>query len=750
MKKSIALLLAALFLTGFVAEAQKSSLKSLPKRSEAFRPDMVVKGVFSETMAQSFPSKKYGQTPDQVSSGKNYWDVYSDRDNNVTYAAAKAKDAYSSLSFREKVRIAQIKNNFALVYSVPEEGGVYPYIPANAEWKGWVPMENLILWDKALVGNTGEYTKCLIGNAVQLSNAADNVGKLFTHPTAPKSFVKLPSMPNSIFYILKREGSMLLLALEKEVGENPENIYGWVDSQSVIPWWGRLALEPTWEIDDVQSFSSTGVYSEIFADQTLDTKLGTIPFTTYEMPMYKTEFYRTMGRQWRFPLLSSPESVVYTAAVPITSSFLDINASSNVASEDELGADLNNVNILFVLDGSRAYEQYYPLIFENFKTLRSELLGYSVRIGIQFYRDVRNEDFATEFEGQYDSRDRRLETFLQEGGKYGYRDNASDPALLKGISDALDKADFLPSETNVVIVVGGRGDASDNKELPKNLADRLDATNVKLYGIQLQNNPSSGAYGLFNYQLMDMLYSKIGARVSKTGSDLDSVMQTVKESDGVNKASYYLNGVTSASDETHFFPAEGLVDEDVFVSHLNEIYAQVSRNIKLQKQELASGAGGLSTLFTLAYLTSADRTNRKFFKLVAAYDEDEFNLLMEKFSTFYQMALMSGEVSNTLYSNLLDLLSKVPENVETKPDERGCYEALRIFEGVEYEPAPYKGAKLKEIREGKTFTVEQGRRFLNDFAVKYRQLLEIQKNPYLNSSRINGKMYYWIPIEYLP
>ena len=258
-------------------------------------------------------------------------------------------------------------------------------------------------------------------------------------------------------------------------------------------------------------------------------------------------------------------------------------------------------------------------------------------------------------------------------------------------------------------------------------------------------------YELFNYQMEDMLYSKLNARVRKTGTDLDAVIQTDKQADGmVGHVTYALNDASSTYPENLLYPVEGMLDESVFVEHLNGIYSDIARDIKRKKQELSSGDAGLSQIFARVVATSADRANRQLFKKVAAFDEDELNAMMTAFAPFYEMAQTSSVVPSVLYAELLKLLDRIPENVEIKPDDRGCYEVLRLFEGIPVDNTFYKGWKLKEIREGKVFTHEVSKMFLDQFAFKYRKLLEIVRNPYPNTTRINGKMYYWIPVDYLP
>lgn len=746
-------LLAGLLLTAQSLPAQK--LKNVPKRNEVYRPEMVSRKSISFVMTQSFQAKKYGQG-ESSSFAKDYWDVYSDRDNNQTFADSKGKNPFGTLNFRERVRIAAIRNNFALVYAIPDQLSRFPALPADVKWKGWISMDNLILWDHALCQDDGFPLKYLISNTSETSSASDNTGKLYTHPTEPRSFVPLPSSPKSIFYLLKREGRMLLLAQEVQIGENPEMIYGWVDGNSVLYWPSRLALEPTWEVKDVEAFAESGVTSEIYPDamRAPETRLGAITYQRFEMPSYRTEFYRNMGGMWRYPMLEGGYGDVAICAMPVNSPYLDKNRVEGGAAghEDELGADLNNVNIVYVMDGSRAYEQYYPLITDNFKQLRTALSEYTTRVGAEFYRDIRNEDFCTENINLLDTRNRDFEAFISAGGTYGYRENFSDPALLKGIADALEKASFQPSETNVLIVIGGKGDASNSgAPLPRKLADQLDATNVSLYCIQLQNNPSSSQYELFNYQMQDMLYSKLNDRVRKTGSELDAVTQTVRQpGSGYGVVSYSLSGSSVDYPENHIFPTEGMLDEDVFVEHLNKIYSNIGQDIKRKKMELSAGESGLSQVFSRVAVSSMDRANRQFFKEVAAFEADELNELMAAFAPFYEMSLTSSLAPASLHMELLKLLERIPENVEIKPDDRGCYEILRIYEGVSVPRSYFKGWKMKDIREGKVFTTDHCRMFLDDFAAKYRKLLEIVRNPYPNTTRISGKLYYWIPVDYLP
>ena len=135
--------------------------------------------------------------------------------------------------------------------------------PANADWKGWIPMENLILWDQSMVTDFGIPIRCVLASGILDRGASDDAGKLYKNPVSPKDYELLPNIPNSVFYILKTEGDKVLLSLAKELGENASNLYGWVSRLSILRWNTRLAVEPNWDPSFVEDFASKGVTSQL-------------------------------------------------------------------------------------------------------------------------------------------------------------------------------------------------------------------------------------------------------------------------------------------------------------------------------------------------------------------------------------------------------------------------------------------------------------------------------------------------------
>ena len=156
--KKIAL---SLFLTAVIGSALAAP--QMPKKCVAFRPKKLGAIILTEKEAAAFmKSGTFGQTDAPGKGQATYWDVYSDRADNTTYESPNSSTKFSSLDFNERVRIAQIQGNYALVYSEPKVGLQYPLISELAECKGWIPMNHLLLWQSCLANDRGIYNKALL------------------------------------------------------------------------------------------------------------------------------------------------------------------------------------------------------------------------------------------------------------------------------------------------------------------------------------------------------------------------------------------------------------------------------------------------------------------------------------------------------------------------------------------------------------------------------------------------------------
>ena len=191
-----------------VAFAQ--SLPKLPSQSKVYLPKVLFKGVLSEEETSKLvASGNYGQDKSAEPAVKKYWEAYSDRNNNKVFATPDATMPCGELEFNEKVRIAEIRGKYALVYTDPI--GTYPEISQYAKCKGWIHMDNLLLWSSCPADDKGIYYKALICYNMSATNKKELAG--YENPMKQGRSFDL-NTDLKFYFIMKRVNDMVLLSSE--------------------------------------------------------------------------------------------------------------------------------------------------------------------------------------------------------------------------------------------------------------------------------------------------------------------------------------------------------------------------------------------------------------------------------------------------------------------------------------------------------------------------------------------------------
>lgn len=129
----------------------------LPDTCGVGMPSILSKRFIKESEVNGFlNSENWGQS----SRLSKYWTVYSDRSQNITYSfPSNQGEICDTLTFNEQVRIAQIENDYALVYTEKQKGITFPLISTSAKCRGWIPMKNLLLWSSCPTDEAGIHNK---------------------------------------------------------------------------------------------------------------------------------------------------------------------------------------------------------------------------------------------------------------------------------------------------------------------------------------------------------------------------------------------------------------------------------------------------------------------------------------------------------------------------------------------------------------------------------------------------------------
>ncbi|HBN01119.1 MAG TPA: hypothetical protein DD383_00550 [Rikenellaceae bacterium] len=546
MKRVFSSFLLALFVNCSLAFSAQ-----LPSKCSVYKPQELLSEVLKESAANKLMSSgTFGQK--SKPSKMMYWDVFSDRDDNITYADADGKTPFGKLDFNDKVRIAKISGQYAMVFTEPNETVNYPEISGSAVFKGWIPMSNLLLWSSCLANDRGIYFKALLCvNADQRDAKTFGVG--YRSPNDKSKTVRL-STDMQFYYVMKRgTDGMVLLATQHKIDGlkgliSNKLLKAWVPNESYVPWNQRSCIEPTWEHEDVEYFASRGISSKIYDSKELTGDVASlVPFRKSTEP-YEQYQYRMAPEALRFPILDGTTADEYEC-----SSFTSSGGSANVSTKQQEAVKLEqrkkqelekllHLNLAIVIDGTSSMDPYFPAVEKAIKDGCAffDKNKFKIKVGVLIYRDYADgTQGLTEICNLTSPNDPALFSFLSSGGNYGIKSSANDrsftEALYYGINEALDKFHFDKDQSNLMLVVGDCGNALEDPKGPTadQIVSKLVAKNVNLFGFQVRNL-NQEAWNLYNRQLLQIMKKSLQKKYEIFQQSDDLLKKsTIRLSDGV-------------------------------------------------------------------------------------------------------------------------------------------------------------------------------------------------------------------------
>jgi hypothetical protein len=788
--KRIALLILSVFTGGFALLAQPS----LPKKCEVFYPEILQSSVvLLERVALALEkSGDYGQK--STIRNANFWVVYSDRDANTTYTAPDGSTKYSSLSFNQQLRIAQIRNGYALVYTEPQEDIEYPLISQYAECKGWVSMKKLLLWHSCPADDVGIYKKALLCVNLEEDSGAD-LGKIYFNPQMKDNFKRLKT-DMKFYFVMKREGDLALLSTTHTMdGTSDKVLSGWVASQSYVPWNQRSCLEPTWNHKDVEYFADEAVKIRVCSGEDLERVIRPISFKRKESSgKYDRHLYRMNPDELRFPILDykGSEHIYNCSSFGTPGGEAESSASEEVEGPTPLGYsnqqlnEMLNINIGIVIDGTSSMEAFYPAVQTAIKEGR-KFFGakYKVKVGVVIYRDYGDGEFVTESVPLTNPDNPRLDQFLENGGRYGIKSASSDrtleEAMYQGVNDALDKLGFKPDQSNLLLVVGDCGnDRADGSISMNTIVDKLVEKNVNIMGFQVRNGVED-AFGLFNTQLQQMMKLSLEKKFSKLAKshmkvsfqetrDGYRMVNDMKSNLYIGSHSFPLSGqqmpidkLSSLMQDAIMFCSESVQYQiDVLVAWQNQVFAPTPglNGIDLDEQYLIEKLGKeryeqvkkANSLITFkGYALKSHKSGRSFFKPVVFLSSDELNALIERLAPVNNAAVAQTNDRDPYVRAMKALIqSMVPDITDERMNAMGYNEVMATAAGLNEAASALKGPSILEIANPQAVSHTEYASLVSDFRRKFQMLQRLKTNPYKYIRIFNGIKYYWLPVEDLP
>ncbi len=779
MKKNI---LFITFLLGCVLTM--AAQEQLPKKVAVGKPEILKPksgGTYKKTdLDNEFkPGSKWG-TKKTVN---EFWQVRSDRDRNPVYAdATRSRKLNRTLAFGDQVVIAEVKGDMALVY---EDRKIehYPDIPSYAKYIGWVPMDNLLLWDACPTDQRGVQYKALIAiNVIKLHSNNGLKGNLYRSPEDNVDPQDL-AMDMEFYFIMKesRNGKRVLLCRNPTVYGN--NLYGWIDEQFFSRWNQRACLEPNWDAQYVENHKGQEV--GVFADPnfTSGNKVTRWEFGTSNNDKNAWYKYRMNPQQLRFPII---ERVEEQANRIHCTSFAKNNGEANYTSDmDKANKEVNNtrkmrgqMNIIFLVEATTEMREIFPAIKASLVKCGSfKENGPQVKVGAVLYRIASQGTSGLEVVPLTNFDDPLLVSKFDATKANGRLSaNDRDVALSLAIERAADASimGFNKAQNNLLLVVGNRGAPESDETLKDSkLLKRMVDNNIQVMSIQIMRN-QDGSWANYNEQMRDLIKENVARQYARLNDT--EVFSGRNNNDGYNfysknnkkdgsvlfaeiRYSKELGKALSATEVTKYVD-NGINNFSKIVGTWKKHYEESLGNIKFDPIFLETYLG--KTVFEKwkeikalsafdGYTRQRDLNGNDYWHYILYLSGDELQQLLADLKTAYTTA-KNGSDDRKPYLDAMRSLVKahLGQTNDKGIDNMDVDELQELIYGLDVHTEMTNRRKLKDIADPRMVTSIEFRKICSNFVKNYEKLLSLFNDGYTYRTKLGKDWYYWIPIEDLP
>ena len=738
------------------------------------------------TRFKSEPGCKWGQNEKTL---EQTWVVYSDREENVTYMTPDKGKRCTELNFGEAVCIADIdtKTSMALVYT--DSRAEYPKIPPHAKSKGWIPMDNLLLWKKCPTDRRGILMKAIIAiNLNEMGKDENFIEKKFNSPDNLGKSSTL-NMDMNFYYIMKETPNQEFALLCTGAQFSATTLYGWVNRNAYKVWNQRTCLEPNWIPKYVET--NRNQLSYVYEDEG-----GSGIVTQWQFggtngddnPMYK---YRMHPDILRFPVLDPPTNdgmVHCTSFADRTGRINNVNRFINVTEDvNRKGEEMLQMNIILAIEASSEMSRYLPAV----KTALSKCKDYAkdslqVQVGLVLYRNQQSGVSTSDVLPLRNYDDAELLRKLEASNANTRLSGDNNVALASAIEKATNSSEmnFKKSQSNLLLIVGNHGtDESGWSE--ERLLKKLVDNNIQVASIQVMRSASGSSSRYFNF-IESLIKQNITQQYKKIAAD--PVFYPARGTNGVISNDGYLfissrKGGNPLFATARFNQKQGeAMTPEALTRYINNAINGFAKSAKASRTIYEEALKDIDFYpeFLISKLGEAGYQRWKQVKGISAYagyarindlsDSDEWRAILylsgdelkglilnlESISTAYEQK----ESDRTVFVKAIRELMKkqlggsIPDKEidEMKPEE--LEKAIYGIVNIPSENMRFTRHPLNDWINRKRVTDEEYFDMLDSFDKKLKKLKGYQRN-YKYRMEVGdekgGKMYYyWIPLEDLP
>lgn len=775
----------------------------------------------------------YDKTIILEKSRKIPWEVYSDRGNNKTSTGKilQFKDNFYVLK-ENKTQLHIIKAKLSSKLKIVEN---------SIEDFGWIDKEKMLLWSDGLLDSKTKINlkAFLLNNKSSipevLKGTLDKERAIIHDSPFIEKATKLDKKRiYQFFYIFKevqinKSESMYLLGEEVKIRRgNTDALLGWVKSKRITPWNTRFALEPNFEptafkerknnIDNIavrlfneaihatsygegKSYKNDGnaLNDPIWEDDPVKFSTNQLANKKQITQTTKTDTCRFKGGVIRFPMLEAKTNYFRTAFVG------DLNAVDQGQImgliSDERYADLtdnlnervagnNNINVLFVVDGTNGMKQYIKAARESIDEINSFVNNKpdrSIRFGATVYGDMTLNEFEVK---PMSKNTNDIIDFLNrvESNTEAIRESTPYESTFYGIQKALNESGLNKDHLNIVVIVGDAGEDS-SRNFSANQIDiqkALKAWNAHL--LAFNANVTGGRPGAnFGSQMKNIILEtskriyddyKFLGRFQNYGIKSPELVSD-KLQGGISYGSYTdlsnaisIERILIDEVEKAISKADQLIDLLVdFVYNgdaipknsagsLGPAFGKIINNIEFTQEELKDLAFEKYQFYLESYAPKKIKgSNKNCFSYVLFMPERDLKDLIGELNI---LAGLRNLTSREARKGVIDTWCELLRIYTGESDRQACLsytpdEISQLIQGVEKEmiaisDGRFSFNKLKKIKNDRTVSDKEVEEYILEVLDK-RNILEQIVNlgvAYEFSYTSNNNTYYWIPMEFLP
>ncbi len=306
------------------------------------------------------------------------WFVYLINSDAGVYQSAAASKSISKINvamYSEFIVVDETQDKIHLVTDPGYNMAQRQFSPQVKDYY-WFSKRDFLLWKHCLVTQKGAINKKAMilntikkGTTISSSSFSEKID-FYTNPgLTVRRNEKSPQL-FQVYYVFAVTTNAVLLGTQFRISNTEyinDDLLGWVSINRITSWDSRVAIEPTWELEQAELRKQYSIKASAF--ETSEAAVNYMQNSQSSVSaIWNADPYdeRFIGEWRRFPVLDKPTA---KGIAPIGIMGAIMSSGGQTANEEKyaelrrkfngLSESLRNINIVFVIDGTNSMGPYF-------------------------------------------------------------------------------------------------------------------------------------------------------------------------------------------------------------------------------------------------------------------------------------------------------------------------------------------------------------------------------------------------------